>query len=59
MPKTTTLNLKEPKGEPVAPEVGEHEALNRLKAELVQSYAAPESTYEVLTADDLIKRNKP
>ena len=36
----------------------EREAFERLKAELAQSYAAPESTYKPLTAADVIARNR-
>lgn len=37
----------------------EREAFDRLKAELTQAYAAPESAYKPLTAADLIARNRP
>jgi putative addiction module CopG family antidote len=36
----------------------EREAFNRLKAELSQAFAAPESSYEPLTAADVIARNR-
>ncbi len=36
----------------------EREAFERLKAELAQAYAAPESTYKPLTAADVIARNR-
>lgn len=36
----------------------EREAFDRLKAELVQAYAAPESAYTPLTAADVIARNR-
>lgn len=36
----------------------EHEAFERLKAELSQAYAAPESAYKPLTAADVIARNR-
>jgi putative addiction module CopG family antidote len=36
----------------------EREAFDRLKAELAQAYAAPESAYKPLTADDVIARNR-
>lgn len=34
------------------------EAFERRKAELAQAYAAPESTYEPLTAADVMARNR-
>lgn len=37
----------------------EREAFERLKAELTQAYAAPESAYKPLTAADVIARNQP
>lgn len=36
----------------------EHEAFERLRAELTQAYAAPESSYKPLTAADVIGRNQ-
>lgn len=36
----------------------EQEAFDRLKAELTQAYAAPESSYKPLTAADVIARNQ-
>ena len=36
----------------------EKEAFERLKAELTRAFAAPEETYELLTASDVIQRNK-
>lgn len=36
----------------------EREAFDRLKAELVQAYAAPESAYKPLTAAEVIARNR-
>ncbi|MCD9026683.1 addiction module antitoxin [Luteimonas sp. BDR2-5] len=36
----------------------EQEAFERLKAELSQAYAAPESSYTPLTAADVIARNR-
>lgn len=36
----------------------EREAFERLKAELTQAFAAPESTYQPLTAAAVIARNK-
>ncbi len=36
----------------------EREALDRLKAELARAYAAPESSYQPLTAADVIARNQ-
>lgn len=36
----------------------EQEAFDRLKAELSQAYAAPESSYKPLTAADVIARNR-
>jgi putative addiction module CopG family antidote len=35
----------------------EREAFDRLKAELTHAYAAPESSYQPLTAEDVIARN--
>ena len=35
----------------------EQQAFDRLKAELAQAFAAPESTYRPLTAADVISRN--
>jgi Arc/MetJ-type ribon-helix-helix transcriptional regulator len=35
----------------------EQEAFDRLKAELEQAYAAPESSYKPMTAADVIARN--
>jgi Arc/MetJ-type ribon-helix-helix transcriptional regulator len=37
----------------------EKEAFNRLKAELACAYAAPESSYQPLTAAAVIARNQP
>ena len=37
----------------------EHEAFERLKAELGQAYAAPEASYKPMTAADVIARNQP
>jgi len=34
------------------------EAFDRLKAELTHSFAAPESTYQPLTAAEVIARNR-
>ncbi len=36
----------------------EQQAFQRLKAELALAYAAPESSYEALTAADIIQRNR-
>jgi putative addiction module CopG family antidote len=36
----------------------EQEAFARLKAELAHAYAAPESSYQPLTAEDVIARNR-
>jgi len=36
----------------------EREAFDRLKAELAQAYAAPESAYKPLKAADVIARNR-
>lgn len=36
----------------------EHEAFDRLKAELTRAFAAPEDTYKPLTAAEVIARNK-
>ncbi len=36
----------------------EAEAFERLKAELSHAFTAPESSYQPLTAADIIKRNK-
>ena len=36
----------------------EREALERLKAELTVAFAAPESSYETLTAADVMARNR-
>ena len=36
----------------------EREAFERLKAELTVAFAAPESSYEPLTAEDVIARNR-
>jgi Arc/MetJ-type ribon-helix-helix transcriptional regulator len=36
----------------------EQQAFRRLKAELAQAFAAPEASYEPLTADDIIRRNR-
>lgn len=36
----------------------EQEAFNRLKAELTHAYAAPEASYQPLTAADVIARNR-
>lgn len=36
----------------------EQEAFDRLKAELKQAYAAPESSYKPMTAADVIARNQ-
>ncbi len=37
----------------------EREALDRLKAELAQAFAAPDSSYKPLTAAEVITRNRP
>lgn len=39
-------------------ERAEQEAFDRLKAELTRAFAAPESTYQTLTAADVIARNR-
>ena len=39
-------------------ERAEQEKFERLKAELQHAFAAPESTYRPLTADEVIARNK-
>ncbi len=39
-------------------ERGEHQAFERLKAELSLAFAAPESSYVPLSATDIIKRNQ-
>lgn len=36
----------------------EQEAFARLKAELTRAYAAPDSSYQPLTAEDVIARNR-
>ncbi len=36
----------------------ESEAFDRLKAELTHAFAAPEQSYQPLTADDVIQRNR-
>jgi len=36
----------------------EKEAFDRLKAELTNAFAAPESSYKPLTAADVIRRNR-
>lgn len=36
----------------------EREAFDRLKAELTRAFAAPESSYQPLTAADIIARNR-
>lgn len=38
-------------------ERAEHERFERLKAELGHAFAAPDSSYESLTANDIIARN--
>jgi putative addiction module CopG family antidote len=38
-------------------ERAEHEAFDRLKAELTHAFAAPDSTYHSLTAAEVIARN--
>lgn len=37
----------------------EREAFERLKAELSRAFAAPESSYEPLTAAEVVARNRP
>ena len=37
----------------------EQQAFDRLKAELTHAYAAPEASYQPLTAAEVIARNKP
>lgn len=37
----------------------EQERFERLKAELRVAFAAPDDSYDALTADDLIARNRP
>lgn len=37
----------------------EREAFERLKAELTRAFAAPETSYEPLTAAEVIARNRP
>jgi hypothetical protein len=39
-------------------EQAEHAAFDRLKAELRHAFAAPESSYEPLTAAEVIARNQ-
>ncbi len=39
-------------------ELLEEQALERLKAELAHAFAAPESSYKVLTAAEVIARNQ-
>jgi antitoxin ParD1/3/4 len=39
-------------------ERAESEAFERLKAELTRAFAAPESTYRSLSADEVIQRNQ-
>ena len=39
-------------------ERAEAEAFNRLKAELAHAFAAPEETYQPLTAAEVIARNR-
>lgn len=39
-------------------ERAEAEALNRLKAELTHAFAAPDETYQPLTAAEVIERNR-
>ncbi|MBP0485151.1 ribbon-helix-helix domain-containing protein [Sagittula salina] len=39
-------------------ERAEHEAFDRLKAELNRAFAAPEDTYKTLTAAEVIARNR-
>lgn len=36
----------------------EQQAFRRLKAELAHAFAAPEASYEPLTAGDIIRRNR-
>ena len=36
----------------------EREAFNRLKAELARAFAAPDDSYHLLSASDVIARNK-
>jgi hypothetical protein len=36
----------------------EKEAFERLKAELARTFAAPESSYKLLTASEVIARNR-
>ncbi len=36
----------------------DNEIFNRLKMELVHAYSAPEESYELLTAADIIERNR-
>ena len=36
----------------------EHEAFDRLKAELAHAFSAPESDYIALSAEDIIARNR-
>ena len=47
-------------GESDSPRHGEwdHEGFERLRAELTQAYATPESSYEPLTAKDVVARNR-
>ena len=37
----------------------EEEAFHRLKAELHRAFAAPDESYEALTAEDILRRNAP
>lgn len=39
-------------------ERAEHEAFERLKAELTRAFAAPEASYKPLTAAEVIARNR-
>ena len=39
-------------------ERNEQQTFDRLKAELTQAFAAPESSYQTLTAADIIARNR-
>ncbi len=39
-------------------ERSEHAALERLRTELAHAYAAPESSYQPMTAADVIARNR-
>lgn len=39
-------------------ERAEHEAFDRLKAELTRAFAAPEDSYKPLTAAEVIARNR-